>query len=87
MSFELTNTSTIFQKMINDTLREYLNKFVIIYLNDILIYFKTFKKHVKHIKKMLNCFMKKKLRLKFEKCEFHKQKIKFLKFLINNKEI
>ena len=51
MSFELINASTTFQKMINDTLREYLNKFVIIYLNDILIYLKTLKKHVYHVKK------------------------------------
>ena len=87
MLFELTNASTTFQKIINDILREYLNKFVIIYLNDILIYFETLKKHVDHVKKMLNNFMKKKLQLKFEKCEFHKQKIKFLKFLMNNKDI
>ena len=38
--------------MINDTLREYLNKFVIICLNNILIYFETFRKHIKHIKKI-----------------------------------
>ena len=42
MLFELTNASTTFQKMINDILYEYLNKFVIIYLNDILIYFVRF---------------------------------------------
>ena len=56
-------------------------------MNNILIYFETFEKHVKYVKKILNCFIKKELRLKFEKCEFHKQKIKFLKFLINNKKI
>ena len=51
MLFELTNASITFQKMINDILREYLNKFVLIYLNNILIYFETLKKYVDHIKK------------------------------------
>ena len=87
MLFELTNASTTFQKMINDTLREHLNKFVIIYLNNILIYSKTLKKHVNHVKKMLTCFMKRKLRLKSKKCEFHKKKIKFLNFIISNEKI
>ena len=72
MLFELIIASTTFQKIINDILREYLNKFVIIYLNDILIYFETLKKHVDYIKKILNNFIKKKLRLKFKKCKFHK---------------
>ena len=86
MSFELTNALAIFQKIINDSLRKYLNKFVMIYLNNILIYSKTLKKHVNHVKKILTCFIKK-IRLKFEKCEFHKKKFNFLKFIIDNKEI
>ena len=87
MSFELTNASTTFQKMINDTLREYLNIFVIIYLNDILIYSKTLKKHVEHVQKVLTCLIKKNLRLKSKKCEFHKKKINFLKFVIERHDI
>jgi hypothetical protein len=46
MSFELINASTTCQEMINDALRQYLNIFVIAYLNDIMIYLITLKKHV-----------------------------------------
>ena len=55
MSFELINVSTICQEMINDALYEHLNVFVIAYLNDILIYFKTLSKHKQHVRIMLQC--------------------------------
>ena len=76
MSFKLTNTSTTFQELINHVLYDHLNKFVIAYLNNILIFSEIKKKHKKHIKKILNRFQKKKLYLKSEKCEFHKQQNK-----------
>ena len=87
MSFELINASTTCQKMINDALREYLDIFVIIYLNDILIYSKTLKKHVNHVQKVLTCLMKRNLRLKSKKCEFHKEKVDFLKFIVEKHNI
>ena len=74
MLFELINTFAIFQKIINDILREYLDVFVIIYWNNILIYSKTLKKHVKYIQKVLTCLIKKNLRFKSKKCKFHKKK-------------
>jgi len=49
MSFELKNTLIIFQRFINNILREYLNDFVIIYLNNILIYSGNLKTHCKHV--------------------------------------
>ena len=73
MLFELTNASTMFQELINHVLYDHLYKFIIAYLNDILIFFKTEKKHEKHIKKVLKKFQKKKLYFKSETCEFHKQ--------------
>ena len=53
MPFELTNALTTFQAIINDTLKTMLNRFAMIYLDDIAIYFKTMKKHVAHVKKVL----------------------------------
>ena len=50
MLFRLKNASVTFQKMINDTIYKYSNNFVMMYLNDILIYLKTLKKHTRHIK-------------------------------------
>ena len=82
MSFELTNASTTCQEMINDALREHLNVFVIAYLNDILIYFKTLKEHEQHVKTMLRCLKQRRLLLKLEKCEFHQFNVEFLEFVI-----
>ena len=73
MSFELTNTSATFQKLINHMLYDYLNKFVIAYLDNILIYFKNEKNHKKNVKEILKRFQKKKFYFKSEKYEFHKQ--------------
>ena len=73
MSFKLTNTSVTFQKLINHVLYDYLNKFVIAYLDNILIYFKNEKNHEKHVKEVLRKLQEKKLYLKSEKYEFHKQ--------------
>ena len=73
MLFRLTNTSTIFQELINYMLYNHLNEFVITYLNDILIYSENKKNHEKHIKKILKKFQEKNLYLKSKKCKFHKQ--------------
>jgi len=53
MSFKLKNILVIFQRLINDMLREYLDDFVIIYLDDILIYSDNLKMHYKHVHKVL----------------------------------
>ena len=87
MLFELTNASATCQKIVNDALKKYLDHFVVTYLNDILIYFKTIKKHVKHVSKILKCLNRRNLRLKSEKCEFYKQKIKYLEFVVEQKEL
>ncbi len=71
MSFELTNVSTTCQKIINNTLRQYLNQFVITYLNDIIIYSKILKEHVNYVFKVLECLNIKNLRFKSKKCEFY----------------
>ena len=58
MSFEFCNAFETFQIFINVTLHEYLNDFCIKYLNDILVYNKTCKNHVKHVSKMLKRLQK-----------------------------
>ena len=87
MSFELTNASATCQKLINNIFREYFDIFVITYLNDILGYFKTKEKHIKHINIILNLLIQKNLLLKSKKCEFHKKKVNFLDFIVENDEI
>ncbi len=71
MSFELTNVLTTYQKIINNVLRQYLNRFIIAYLNNIMIYSKILKKHVSYVSKVLKCLNIKNLHLKLKKCEFH----------------
>jgi hypothetical protein len=53
MPFGLTNAPVTFQALINDTLEEYLEDFVLAYLDNILIYFKTYKEHIEHVKKVM----------------------------------
>ena len=71
----------------NDVLWKFLNDFCSIYLNDILIYSKTRKKHVQHVRKMLQKLINSSLQINIKKCEFHKQKISFLKVLLSIEDI
>ena len=67
MLFKLTNASATFQTYINNVLKEHLNVFVIIYLDNILIYSKNKKDHKKHIRQILNALKKADLRIILEK--------------------
>ena len=87
MSFELINASTSCQELFNDTLQEYSNIFVIIYLNDILIFFQTEKEHEQHIQKMLDCLSKRNLLIKSKKSDWHKKEADFLKFIIEVNDV
>ncbi len=87
MSFELTNASTTCQEIINDALRQYLDRFVIAYLNDIMIYSKILEEHVNHVSKVLECLNARNLRLKPKKCEFHREEVDFLGFVVGRHEV
>ncbi len=71
MLFELTNVLIMCQKIINNVLRQYLNRFVIAYLNDIIIYSKILKKYVSYVFKILKCLNIKNLHFKLKKYEFY----------------
>ena len=58
MSFELINTPAIFQTYINNVLREHLDVFVVVYLNNILVYSKNKTDHKVHIRKILEALRK-----------------------------
>ena len=74
--------------MINDTLRDILNIFVIAYLDDIIIYFrKILVEHKKHIKKIFKKFYKKNLKVNVRKCEFYKIEVKYLKNIVKRNNI
>ncbi len=87
MSFELINDSFIFQNFMNDILMNYLNEFVIVYLNDIVIYNNSKKKHIKHVRKILQRFREAEIQIDVNKCEFHIIEIKFLSMIIERDDI
>jgi len=87
MSFDLINASVTFQTFVNNVLQCYLNQFIIVYLNDILVYSKTKKEHVQHVKKILQTLKKVDLCIKSEKSEFHVQSVQFLKFIVTSQNL
>ncbi len=87
MSFELINDLTFYQHYMNDMLLNYLHQFCQIYLDDIIIYSKTLKKHKKHIQLILHKLREIDLQMNINKCKFHVQKIFFLKLLLFIEEL
>ncbi len=87
MLFELKNTLVTFQRLINDTLREYLNDFAITYLNDILIYSDDLEMHCSHVHKVLKKLNKRTLYVKKSKSKFKAKEIEFLDYIIQSEQI
>jgi len=82
MLFELKNALTTFQRLINDTLREYLDDFVITYLNNILIYSDDLETHCSHVHKILKKLNERALYVKKSKSRFETKKVRFLNYVI-----
>jgi len=82
MSFELINDSTFYQHYMNNVLFDYLHQFCQIYLDDIIIYSKTLKKHKQHVRLVLHKLRETDLQMNINKCKFHVQKIFFLRLLL-----
>jgi len=87
MSFKLINDSTFYQHYMNDVLFDYLYQFCQIYLDDIIIYSKTLKKHKRHVQLVLHKLQETDLQMNINKCKFHVQKIFFLKLLLFIEEL
>ncbi|GKA01671.1 putative reverse transcriptase domain-containing protein [Tanacetum coccineum] len=87
MPFGLTNAPAVFMDLINRACKPFLDKFVIVFIDDILIYSKNKKEHKEHLKAVLELLKKEKLYAKFSKCEFWIPKVQFLGHVIDSQGI
>src|ERR1700721_1888251 len=87
LPFGLCNAPATFQKLMHDIFWEVLDKFVIIYLDDIIVYSKTREEHLRHLKIVLNLIKTHKLYVNPKKCEFFVQEIEFLGHIISTNGI
>nr|GEZ87880.1 putative reverse transcriptase domain-containing protein [Tanacetum cinerariifolium] len=84
MSFGLTNAPAVFIDLMNRVCKPYLDKFVIVFIDDILIYSKNKQEHEEHLKLILELLKKEQLYAKFSKCKFWIPKVQFLGHVIDS---
>ena len=87
MPFRLTNAPASMQRLMNNALHKYLDIFVIVYLDNVLVYLTSKEEYVKYVKLVLEKIKKYNLLLKLEKCKFYKSQVKFLGYIIGTHSI
>ena len=87
MPFGVTNAPATFQRMMNSIFKEELDDFVLVYLDDILIFSETLQEHIKHIKTALEKLRTAKLYARLHKCAFFQKKVEYLGFDVSSQGI
>ncbi|KAI7799302.1 hypothetical protein IRJ41_024940 [Triplophysa rosa] len=87
MPFGLSNAPAVFQRLVNDMLRDMVDRFVFVYLEDILIFSQSERDHVQHVRRVLGRLLENRLFAKVEKCEFHARSVPFLGFILSSEGI
>ena len=83
MPFGLTNAHAVFQHMANDIFRDFLDIFLIIYLDDLFIYSKTQEEHNAHVWQVLQWLREYGFYVKLEKCNFNCKQVEFLGYIVS----
>ena len=87
LPFGLTNAPAVFQCLVNDVLRDMINVFVVVYLDDLLIFSKSRDEHVVHVRLVLQRLLENRLFVKAEKCEFHTTSLEFLGHIVQEGKV
>jgi hypothetical protein len=87
MPFGLTNALVAFMDMMNQIFSELVDRCVVVFIDDILIYSKSRKEHEEHLRTVLSILRKHQLFAKFKKCEFWLDNVAFLRHIITKEEI
>ena len=87
LSFGLTNAPATFQAVMNSIFRKHLGKFVLVYLDDILIFSKNPEEHAQHLRIVLDIIRQHKLYAKMPKCEFNKPELQFLGHIVGGQGV
>nr|GEX16700.1 hypothetical protein [Tanacetum cinerariifolium] len=85
--FDLTNDLAVFMDLMNRVFHDYLNKSVVVFIDDILVYSKSKEEHEQHLRTVLVILREKKLYAKFSKCEFWLERVLFLGHVVSTKGI
>ena len=87
MFFDLANAFATFQSYVNEALKSYIDVFCVVYLNDVLIYSENEQQHWEHVRLMLKTLLRYRLYVKLKKCEFNKEEVSFLSFVVERNGI
>ena len=87
MPFGLTNAPAVFMDLMNRVFREFLDQFVIIFIDDILVYSQTEEEHAEHLRQVLQMLRQNELYAKYEKCRFWLKEVQFLGHIISDRGI
>jgi hypothetical protein len=82
MPFELTNAPSTFMRLMNEVLYSFIDKFVMVYFDDVLIYSKSLDKHIEHLCDVFGALREARLFANLEKCTFCTDRVAFLGYVV-----